>query len=91
MGECPASGVLVYEEHERQLLPCTLTVEFWNRDYPYLGDEPRINFTAEDTHLATIATSGLNAEQVQNLRDELTTWLDRNPAASRENERRTDG
>ena len=84
MGDCPSSGVLRFEEHERPLLPCELTVEFWDRDYPHDGDDPRINITAEDRHLASITTAGLNVEQVRELRDGLTHFLENNPPASRE-------
>lgn len=76
MGECLSSGTLVFEERERPYLPCTLTLEFWDRDYPDDGDEPRINFTAEDQHFDYAATAGLKFEQVRELRDSLTRWLD---------------
>jgi hypothetical protein len=53
MGECPPSGVLAYDEGDRS----TLTVEFWDRDDPERGDEPRVNVTAEAESLLTRGTA----------------------------------
>jgi hypothetical protein len=80
MGECQPSATFVYEEAATAGPPrisTSTSVEFWDRNYPHDGDEPRVNLTAEDVDRSTLATSGLVLDQVIALHHVLGLWIER--------------
>lgn len=72
MGECTPSGTLYYDHDAGH---SELALEFWDRDYPDGGEEPRLNITATDYALSQTATAGLNFEQVRAVHNVLGEWL----------------
>jgi hypothetical protein len=80
MGEALPSEQYIYDEvwGDRRESRSTLTLDLWNRNDPYDGDDPRLNLTAEDHERQAIATAGLNLEQARALHRVLDRWIDAN-------------
>jgi hypothetical protein len=77
MGECLPSWTYTYEQSDHS---SEVTFETWDRDYPYEGDEPRINvtvvdFASREGDPETIACGGLDFEQVRAVHHVLGRWL----------------
>jgi hypothetical protein len=75
MGQCPPSGAYFYEEVDHR---SETALEFWDRDYLYVGFPPRLNVTVMDHEHDLNVTAGLDVEQVRAIHRVLGDWLLKN-------------